>query len=434
MPSALPIADPAPADGLLPATVADGWGGPRVRRLRARAVLQGALRVLRLQHLHGGRDPRGEAERLRRAGARRDRAGRARARGDRRSGAAPASTVFFGGGTPTLLPVADLASLLAGIRSTWGLAPGAEVTTEANPDSVDERSLAELAAAGFTRVSFGMQSAVPHVLATLERTHDPERIPQVVAWARAAGLQVSLDLIYGTPGESAADWQASLDLAIAQQPRSHQRLRAHRRARHEAGPPDLARRGAAARRRPRRRPVRAGRRDARRRRLRLVRGQQLGSGCRRTARATTSPTGRGRTGGASAPERTATSAACAGGTSSIRPPTRSASPRGSRRPRAARPSTPETRRVETVLLGSRLADGLPIAALDDAGRTAVAALIADGLDRRARRDRGTRRADAARPAARRRRGAAADLAGLADERDRRAGTCSTRRGWPRPPR
>jgi oxygen-independent coproporphyrinogen-3 oxidase len=114
--------------------------------------------------------------------------------------------------------VSDLAAMLAGIRSTWGLTKDAEVTTEANPDSVDAGSLAALAEAGFTRVSFGMQSAVPHVLATLERTHDPERIPAVVEWARAAGLQVSLDLIYGTPGESPEDWQASLDLAIAQRP------------------------------------------------------------------------------------------------------------------------------------------------------------------------------------------------------------------------
>jgi oxygen-independent coproporphyrinogen-3 oxidase len=132
--------------------------------------------------------------------------------------ARPVSTVFFGGGTPTLLPAADLARLLAGIRDTWGLAPDAEVTTEANPDSVDAHALQALADAGFTRVSFGMQSAVPHVLATLERTHDPERIPLVVEWARAAGLQVSLDLIYGTPGESAEDWQRSLDLALAQRP------------------------------------------------------------------------------------------------------------------------------------------------------------------------------------------------------------------------
>jgi oxygen-independent coproporphyrinogen-3 oxidase len=127
----------------------------------------------------------------------------------------PVSTVFVGGGTPTLLPAGDLVRLLRGVRDAWGLAPDAEVTTEANPDSVTPDSLAELAGAGFTRVSFGMQSAVPHVLATLERTHDPRRIPDVVRWARDAGLQVSLDLIYGTPGESLDDWRASLDAALA---------------------------------------------------------------------------------------------------------------------------------------------------------------------------------------------------------------------------
>src|SRR5690606_14325671 len=130
----------------------------------------------------------------------------------------PVSTVFVGGGTPTLLPAEDLVRLLGGVRDAWGLAPDAEVTTEANPDSVTPASLAELAAAGFTRVSFGMQSAVPHVLATLERTHDPARIPLVVRWARDAGLQVSLDLIYGTPGESLDDWRRSLELALAQHP------------------------------------------------------------------------------------------------------------------------------------------------------------------------------------------------------------------------
>ena len=130
----------------------------------------------------------------------------------------PVSTVFFGGGTPTMLPVTDLVAMLGAVRDTWGLADGAEVTTEANPDSVDAGYLRSLADAGFTRVSFGMQSAVPHVLATLERTHDPERIPLVVQWARDAGLQVSLDLIYGTPGETADDWRASLDAAVAQHP------------------------------------------------------------------------------------------------------------------------------------------------------------------------------------------------------------------------
>lgn len=135
---------------------------------------------------------------------------------------AAVSTVFFGGGTPTMLPATDLARVLGGIKDTWGLAgavtgsgQAAEVTTEANPDSVTPESLRVLADAGFTRVSFGMQSAVPHVLATLERTHDPLRIPDVVRWARDAGLDVSLDLIYGTPGESLDDWRTSVETALA---------------------------------------------------------------------------------------------------------------------------------------------------------------------------------------------------------------------------
>ncbi|MCR6690407.1 radical SAM family heme chaperone HemW [Cellulomonas sp.] len=129
--------------------------------------------------------------------------------------ARPVSTVFVGGGTPTVLPADDLVAMLRAVDDAWGLADGAEVTTEANPDSVTPASLAALAAGGFTRVSFGMQSAVPHVLATLERTHDPARIPDVVRWARDAGLAVSLDLIYGTPGESLADWRTSLEGALA---------------------------------------------------------------------------------------------------------------------------------------------------------------------------------------------------------------------------
>src|SRR5699024_9744691 len=124
------------------------------------------------------------------------------------------ATVFFGGGTPTLLPTDDLRLLLAGIAQIWGLAPGAEVTTEANPDSVGPAELAALADAGFTRVSFGMQSAVPEVLATLDRTHDPERLPLVVGWAREVGLAVSVDLIYGAPGESVEDWRTSVEAAI----------------------------------------------------------------------------------------------------------------------------------------------------------------------------------------------------------------------------
>jgi putative oxygen-independent coproporphyrinogen III oxidase len=130
----------------------------------------------------------------------------------------PARTVFIGGGTPTLLPTADLGKLLRAVRGRFGLADGAEVTVEANPDSVTERSVAELAGLGVTRISFGMQSQVRHVLAVLDRTHDPARVPDVVAWARTAGLAVSLDLIYGTPGESRDDWRQSVEAAVACEP------------------------------------------------------------------------------------------------------------------------------------------------------------------------------------------------------------------------
>ena len=129
------------------------------------------------------------------------------------------STVFFGGGTPTLLPPSALGRILRAIGTEFGLAPGAEVTTEANPESVDAASLRELRSQGVTRISFGMQSAVPGVLAVLDRVHRPGRPAQCAAWARAAGFEhVSLDLIYGTPGESAADWQRSLDAAVAAGP------------------------------------------------------------------------------------------------------------------------------------------------------------------------------------------------------------------------
>jgi putative oxygen-independent coproporphyrinogen III oxidase len=131
----------------------------------------------------------------------------------------PVDTVFFGGGTPTLLGAGDLASVLAAIAAEFGLAPDVEVTTEANPDSVAAWDLEALREAGFNRMSFGMQSAVDHVLATLDRTHDPMRVPAVVEWSRKAGFeQVSLDLIYGTPGESMNDWDLSLETALACRP------------------------------------------------------------------------------------------------------------------------------------------------------------------------------------------------------------------------
>jgi len=131
----------------------------------------------------------------------------------------PVETVFFGGGTPTQLPATDLVRLLRAVDDLIGLAPGAEVTTEANPDSVDPEVLATLRAGGFNRISFGMQSAVPHVLATLERTHDPANVERAVRWAREAGFdQVSVDLIYGTPGESVEDWRTSVEHALSLAP------------------------------------------------------------------------------------------------------------------------------------------------------------------------------------------------------------------------
>jgi oxygen-independent coproporphyrinogen-3 oxidase len=133
---------------------------------------------------------------------------------------APAvSTIFAGGGTPTLLPPEDLGRMVAAVRERFGLTPDAEVTTESNPESIDAAGLERLVEAGFNRISFGMQSAVPHVLEVLDRVHSPGRPEQAVAEAKAAGFaSTSLDLIYGTPGESQPDWQQSLDAALAAQP------------------------------------------------------------------------------------------------------------------------------------------------------------------------------------------------------------------------
>jgi putative oxygen-independent coproporphyrinogen III oxidase len=128
----------------------------------------------------------------------------------------PAGTVFVGGGTPSLLGASGLAAVLDAIRGSLGVAPGAEVTTEANPESTSPDFFAGIAAAGYTRVSLGMQSAAPHVLAVLDRVHTPGRPVAAAAEARAAGIgQVSLDLIYGTPGETRADLAASLEAVLA---------------------------------------------------------------------------------------------------------------------------------------------------------------------------------------------------------------------------
>ncbi|UOE44904.1 radical SAM family heme chaperone HemW [Agromyces larvae] len=217
MGAALPLGDPAPADGLLPASSVRGADG------RAFGVY---LHVPFCRVRCGYCDFNTYTATELRGARQEDYAGHAvdEVRFARRTLEASglpgreASTVFFGGGTPTLLPAADLVRMLAAVRDEFGLAPGAEVTTEANPDSLGPADLEALAAGGFTRVSFGMQSAVPHVLAALDRTHDPARVPLVVRWARDAGLDVSLDLIYGTPGESLDDWRRSVDAVVAERP------------------------------------------------------------------------------------------------------------------------------------------------------------------------------------------------------------------------
>jgi putative oxygen-independent coproporphyrinogen III oxidase len=377
MPSALPIADPAPADGLLPASVADGAGERdfgvyiHVPFCRVRCGYCD-FNTYTASEIRGVKQSDYAGQAIAEVAL------AARVLEDAGIPNRPAVTVFFGGGTPTLLPVADLAAMLGAVRDTWGLAPGAEVTTEANPDSVDADSLRKLAEAGFTRVSFGMQSAVPHVLATLERTHDPARIPLVVQWARDAGLQVSLDLIYGTPGESLDDWAASLDLALAQHPdhlsayalivEDGTKL-ARQIARGEVARPDddlqadmyeLADETLGG----------AGYRwyevsnwatdDAHRSRHNLAywTGQDWwGIG----------PGAHSHVGGvrwwnvkhpAAYAERLAAGDSPAHGRETL---------------------DDETRRVEAVLLRSRIVDGLPVGMLDATGRTAVAGLIADGL-------------------------------------------------------
>jgi putative oxygen-independent coproporphyrinogen III oxidase len=129
------------------------------------------------------------------------------------------TAVFFGGGTPTLLAPGRLGEMIRKIDERFGLAADAEVTVEANPETVGPAELAQLRAEGVTRLSFGMQSAVPHVLRVLDREHEPSRPADCVRWAHAAGFEhVSLDLIYGTPGESDDDWRRSLTAAIAAEP------------------------------------------------------------------------------------------------------------------------------------------------------------------------------------------------------------------------
>jgi putative oxygen-independent coproporphyrinogen III oxidase len=216
VPSALPLGDPAPADGRLPAAaLADATQRPfgvyvHIPFCQTRCGYCD-FNTYTAAELGSGVSRGSYADtvlaEVRLAGAVLD-------------GRTPiASTVFFGGGTPTLLPAEHLGLIITEIRETFGLAAHAEITTEANPETVTPGYFAKLREAGFTRVSLGMQSAVPHVLEVLDRKHRPGRPEEAVAEARAAGFEhVNLDLIYGAPYETDADWQASLDAAIAAGP------------------------------------------------------------------------------------------------------------------------------------------------------------------------------------------------------------------------
>jgi putative oxygen-independent coproporphyrinogen III oxidase len=212
VPSALPDGEPVPPSGVLPPHALAGLGSRpfgvylHVPFCAARCGYCDFNTYTGLSHLQPGFvDAAVQEVRLAR-----------RVLGD---DAPPVETVFVGGGTPTLLPPVHLARLLRTVEEEFGLATGVEVTIEANPDSVDPRFLSALREAGFTRISVGMQSAVPGVLRVLDRTHTPGRPQAAAAEAFAAGFeQVSLDLIYGTPGESDDDWQQSLDAALSAGP------------------------------------------------------------------------------------------------------------------------------------------------------------------------------------------------------------------------
>jgi oxygen-independent coproporphyrinogen-3 oxidase len=216
VPAALPDGDPAPHDGSLPAQALDGLGERpfgfyvHVPFCTVRCGYCD-FNTYTAQELGGGASRNSYATtaiaeiRLAR-----------RVLGDR---PLAVDSVFFGGGTPTVLAAEDLVRVVGVIREEFGLVPGAEVTAESNPDSVDGAALQALVAGGFNRISFGVQSVRPHVLDVLDRTHDPLRVPRVVTCAREAGFgQINIDLIYGTPGESLLDWTASLDSVLELHP------------------------------------------------------------------------------------------------------------------------------------------------------------------------------------------------------------------------
>jgi oxygen-independent coproporphyrinogen III oxidase len=130
-----------------------------------------------------------------------------------------AETVFFGGGTPSLLPLPEMQVIIDAMRACFDIATEAEVSLEANPGTVDAAHLVGLRRLGFNRISFGVQSFHDEELRTLERIHDADEVEQAYAWARQAGFEnINLDLIYGLQGQTPEGWQVNLERALAMEP------------------------------------------------------------------------------------------------------------------------------------------------------------------------------------------------------------------------
>ena len=216
MPGTLPEGEPVPFDGSLPKTAAESYGGRpfgvyvHIPFCRTRCGYCD-FNTYTANELGGGASQAAYPDLVKQEI---DLAAKVLP-----AGQATVGTVFFGGGTPTLLTPEQLGGILRRIDAAFGLAENAEVTVEANPESVDAASLEHLREQGVTRVSFGMQSSAPHVLRVLDRQHQPGRPEKCIKWAREAGFEhVSLDLIYGTPGESDDDWRRSIAAALGAGP------------------------------------------------------------------------------------------------------------------------------------------------------------------------------------------------------------------------
>ncbi len=210
----LPVGDPAPADGRLPSTIrrdtATFSAYLHVPFCRVRCGYCD-FNTYTATELRGASQDDYATELLREVALAQTVLAEANVGG-------PLHSIFVGGGTPTLLPRGHLARMIGGVTDAFGLEPHAEITVEANPDTVTEDLVEELRSAGVTRVSIGMQSAVPHVLQALDRTHNPENVALAVEAVRRGGLAVSLDVIYGAPGESLSDWAATIDAVTALEP------------------------------------------------------------------------------------------------------------------------------------------------------------------------------------------------------------------------